>query len=75
MRCYCCQRLLNDFESTRKSKTTGEYLDMCNACVGSVQDQLETIDRTDLSEGDVPDEEIMFDDANMFDDDFFDEEE
>lgn len=73
MRCVCCDRLLNDFESTRKSKTTGDYLDMCNGCVASVQDQLETIDRTDLQENDVPDEEIVFTDDlfqfNIFDDD------
>ena len=74
MRCYCCQRLLNDFESTRKSKTTGEYLDMCNACVASVSDQLETMDRDDFNEGDVPDEEIEFD---SFDDvsDFYNHDE
>ena len=74
MKCCCCDRLLNDFEATRKSKTTGEYLDMCNGCVASVNDQLETIDREDLAEGDIPDEEIEFD---SFDDvsDFYNHDE
>jgi len=47
---------------------------MCNKCVGSVQESIETLDRTDLAEGEVPDDEIMFDDSTMYDDDFFDEE-
>ena len=68
MRCQCCDRLLNDFESTRKSKTTGDYLDMCNSCIASVADQLETLDRADLPEGDVPDEEIEFDSWDDVDD-------
>lgn len=72
MHCVCCDRLLNDFESTRKSATTGEYLDMCNKCFGHVQDALETIDRTDLSEGDIPDEEIEFDEDRCI---FYDDEE
>ena len=33
MRCYCCNRNLSDYESTLKSKTTGEYLDMCKKCL------------------------------------------
>ena len=66
MRCTCCDRLLNDFESTRKSKTTGDYLDMCNGCISSVADQLETIDRTDFNEGEVPDEEIEFENFDDF---------
>lgn len=71
MRCVCCDRNLNDYESTRKSRTTGEYLDMCNKCFGLVEDNIETIDRTDFSEGDVPDEEL-FDETEWAD---LDEEE
>lgn len=67
MRCVFCDRLLNDFEATRKSKVTGDYLDMCNKCVGSVQESIETLDRTDLAEGEVPDEEIEFDDEFFYD--------
>ena len=32
MRCVACDVELTDFESTRKSVTTGEYVDLCNAC-------------------------------------------
>lgn len=58
MRCTCCDRLLNDYESTRKSKTTGEYLDMCNKCFGLVEQDIATSIRTDLSENEIPDEEL-----------------
>jgi len=67
MRCTCCDRLLNDFEATRKSKTTGEYLDMCNKCVATVQDALDTEVRQDLDEADIPDDEIQFDEELDYD--------
>lgn len=31
MRCLCCNKNLNDFESTRKY-SDGTYVDMCNKC-------------------------------------------
>jgi hypothetical protein len=33
MRCCCCNKELSDWESTRKSALTGQYLDMCQDCV------------------------------------------
>lgn len=47
MRCYCCQRALNDYESTLKSAVTGEYLDTCNKCLKDLN--IKTIGREDLS--------------------------
>lgn len=38
MRCYACNEELSDYESTRKSKTTGEYLDLCNICFSTIED-------------------------------------
>jgi len=38
MRCYCCNAPLNDYEATRKSSTTGQYLDMCTSCYKEVED-------------------------------------
>ena len=68
MRCTCCNVVLNDFEATRKNKNTGEYLDMCNKCTSYVDDAIETIDRTDLEESEVPDDEIEFDEWTVYDD-------
>jgi hypothetical protein len=70
MRCTCCNRNLSDFESTRKNRTTGEYLDMCNQCYSSVQEDLDTTIRPDLNSEEIPDEEVGFDeDGYMIDDD------
>lgn len=46
MRCCCCGVALNDFESTRKSAVTGDYLDMCNKCIKGLG--IATVDRGDL---------------------------
>jgi len=48
MRCYCCNKMLSDFEATRKSVHTNEYLDMCNKCYATVSDDLLTYERADL---------------------------
>ena len=52
MRCGCCDKLLSDFESTRKSVSTGEYLDICNKCYATIKDDLLSEERYDLYDGD-----------------------
>ena len=56
MRCYCCDRALSDFESTRRSVTTREFLDMCNKCYSTIKDDLLTEERYDLYDGDEDEE-------------------
>lgn len=56
MRCTCCNKALNDYESTLKSATTGEYLDTCMNCLQDLD--IETIGREDLNWFDDPDEEF-----------------
>ena len=54
MRCIACNKNLSDFESTRKSAETGEFLDLCNDCFFYTEDDIATIDRDDLiSESDT----------------------
>ena len=48
MRCYCCNKALSDYEATRKSVTTGNFLDMCNKCYGSISGDVLALERTDL---------------------------
>ena len=48
MRCQACNKALNDFESTRNSVTTGEYVDLCNHCFHDVENDIETVVREDL---------------------------
>lgn len=58
MRCICCDKNLSDFESTRKSVTTNEYIDMCNKCYLTIKDDLVSLEREDLlTNEDTEDEE------------------
>ena len=57
MRCQACNKALNDFESTRKSVTTGEYVDLCNHCFHNVENDIETVVREDLR--DECDDEVL----------------
>lgn len=67
MRCVACNRILNDFEATRRHVETGEFADICNTC--SEELELNLIGREDLNPYDDYVEE--FDD---FTDDFSDED-
>lgn len=58
LRCIACNKNLNDFESTRKSVVTNEYLDLCNSCYHFVQEELPAKERDDLrSEEEVYEED------------------
>jgi hypothetical protein len=57
MRCLACNKILNDFESTRKSIVSGEYLDLCNTCFHQVEQDVPAKERDDLRS-----EEETFDD-------------
>lgn len=59
MRCYCCDKALNEFESTRKSAVSGEFLDLCNKCFKGLG--IESVDRTDLNPYAPADDDIEFD--------------
>ena len=48
MRCQSCNKILNDYESTRKSTVTGDYIDLCNHCYSTIKDQIYTKERVDL---------------------------
>lgn len=48
MRCKACDKLLSDYEATRKSSVTGEFIDMCNACYKEIKDDVQVVENTDL---------------------------
>jgi hypothetical protein len=57
MHCQACNRLLSDFESTRKHAITFEFLDLCKVCFEDVKTIIPTIDRRELmTEQDFDDE-------------------
>jgi len=63
MRCLACNKALSEFESTRKSPETGEFIDLCNYCYSTIQNEAPMQEREDLR-----DEEII----TKNDDDLFD---
>lgn len=65
MRCKACNRALSDFESTRKSTETGEFIDLCNWCYGCISKEAPMYEREDLRDEEIinPDE-----DSDLFDD-------
>ena len=68
MRCYCCNALLTDYESTIKSVNTNTYLDMCLSCLKTVKDDILYKDRVDLlSSSDIDDLNIYLDDYDFND--------
>lgn len=60
MRCVCCDRLLNDFESTIKVKSTGEYADTCNFCRREIGPDVGYVGRSDLEPFERVDEDGGF---------------
>ena len=68
MRCIACNRNLSDFESTRKSKTTGEYLDMCNKCYSTVKASVPVVESEQFPEEDEIEVEPHCPDYSMYDD-------
>ena len=61
MRCLACNKALNDYESTRKSATTGEYLDICNGCFHNVEQDINALTRPELLD------EESFEESNELD--------
>lgn len=51
MKCTACDRLLTTQEATRKFKGSGEYVDLCNKCLSTIDDQVS------YTEGNVSDED------------------
>lgn len=63
MHCRACNKLLSDYESTRKNAVTGQYLDLCKVCFEDVKPFVKVIDRKDLiTEADLDDPEEDFND-------------
>jgi len=48
MRCAACDKILSDFERTRKSKESGHYVDLCNRCFAPIRGLFRVEEREDL---------------------------
>lgn len=47
-RCRSCDKVLNDYEMTRKSAVTGEYYDLCGHCFSTIKADVYYKERVDL---------------------------
>ena len=56
MRCKACDVELTDFEATRRSAITAEFLDLCPHCLATIMDVLNTTENFRLYD---PDKDIL----------------
>ena len=48
MRCSCCNVMLTEFESTIRKVSTNEFIDMCEKCLSTIEDDVKVMTREDL---------------------------
>jgi len=57
MRCDCCGKILNTQEATRRFKASNTFVDMCNSCLSTIEDDVEVTDgNSDDFEGSINEE-------------------
>ena len=57
MRCLSCNKVLNDREAVRKAPVTKEYMDLCDACLEPIAEELNMdMDYTSADAGEGPEE-------------------
>ena len=48
MRCIACNKVLNEFESTRRSLMSGDFMDLCNKCYSNIEEDAPALSREEL---------------------------
>ena len=73
MHCSCCDKLLTDYEATRKDAHTFNFIDLCKTCFEDIKPFVAVIDRKDLiTEQDLdiidddPDTEVSLEDLDYY---------
>lgn len=56
MRCYSCNKALSTQESTRRFKESNTFVDLCNGCLSTIDDSVETVDSISLEDDEYDDE-------------------
>lgn len=72
MHCSCCDRLLTDYEATRKDAHTFKFIDLCKNCFEDIKPFVSVIDRKDLiteQDLDEPDTDDLDTQVSLEDDD------
>ena len=58
MHCTACDKLLTDYEATRKEAHTFNFIDLCKTCFEDVKPFVSVVDRKDLiTEADLDNED------------------
>jgi len=52
MRCISCNEVLSDYEASRRSVRTRQYLDLCNDCFKYVRDDICAVGNVSLMHDD-----------------------
>jgi hypothetical protein len=55
MRCAACNVILSTSESVRRFKNSGDFVDLCNKCLSTISDDIETVDGEAQDEDDTDD--------------------
>ena len=66
MHCICCDKILSDYEATRRNVNTKEFMDMCNRCYGTISNDVLALERQDLRHEDDDSDGLLYED-NTFD--------
>lgn len=68
MHCLACDKLLNDYESTRKYSSSGDFVDLCNRCFSTVAEDIPDIDDGPVGEeiDEIDEGEIIGEDASLW---------
>lgn len=48
MRCKACDKVLTEYEMTRRSKSSNEFIDLCNHCYKYIQTDVQVVDKPEL---------------------------
>ena len=55
MKCQACDKILSTQEATRRFKESNVFVDLCNKCLATIDDTIETVDSKNL-------EDVAYDD-------------
>jgi hypothetical protein len=48
VRCKACDKILSDYEATRKGEHSKQYIDLCNYCYSTISKEILVSEREDL---------------------------
>ena len=50
MRCYACNNILTTSEATARFKGSGDFTELCNKCISTIDDDVEVTEGNDDDE-------------------------